>query len=177
MLPPTPSRSAEGRPRSEGASGEGRGIRDEGRGEKWDQCNHRPVPRPRNWVTLVNEVQTEGEWQALRTSVQPARPFGKEPWQQQTAEHLALEFTLYPFLPSGFAGCVSIHGFPRHAQCNRRTPKHAPLFVCLCSGGLRWLPSSPPSIGQQAEGTNSEEDEGGGFGEWGKATHDEHFVA
>jgi putative transposase len=55
-----------------------------------------PVPRPRNWVELVNEVQTEAELEALRTSVVRGRPFGQEEWQRRTAKQLGLEFTLRP---------------------------------------------------------------------------------
>ena len=55
-----------------------------------------PVPRPRNWVELVNEVQTEAELQALRTSVARGRPFGREDWEHRTAKQLGLEYTLRP---------------------------------------------------------------------------------
>ncbi len=55
-----------------------------------------PVPRPRNWVELVNEVQTEGELEALRRSVVRGRPFGREEWQRRTAKQLGLEHTLRP---------------------------------------------------------------------------------
>jgi putative transposase len=55
-----------------------------------------PIPRPRNWVGLVNAVQTEGELDALRRSVRRGCPFGDEVWQQSTAEQLGLEYTLRP---------------------------------------------------------------------------------
>jgi putative transposase len=55
-----------------------------------------PIPRPRNWVGLVNAVQTEGELDALRRSVRRGCPFGDEVWQQNTAKQLGLEFTLRP---------------------------------------------------------------------------------
>ena len=55
-----------------------------------------PVPRPRDWVELVNAVQTEAELEALRTSVLRGRPFGQEDWQRRTAKQLGLEFTLRP---------------------------------------------------------------------------------
>lgn len=55
-----------------------------------------PIPRPRNWVGLVNAVQTEGELDALRRSVRRGCPFGDEVWQQSTAKQLGLEFTLRP---------------------------------------------------------------------------------
>ena len=55
-----------------------------------------PIPRPRNWVGLVNAVQTEGELDALRRSVRRGCPFGDEVWQQNTAKQPGLEFTLRP---------------------------------------------------------------------------------
>lgn len=55
-----------------------------------------PVSRPRDWVELVNAAQTEAELEALRTSVQRGRPFGRADWQHSTAQQLGLEFTLRP---------------------------------------------------------------------------------
>jgi putative transposase len=55
-----------------------------------------PVPRPANWVALVNEVQTAGELAALRRSVQRGQPLGPLAWTEQTAAHLGLESTLRP---------------------------------------------------------------------------------
>ena len=52
-----------------------------------------PVPRPRNWLDLVNQPQTEAELAALRLSVQRGRPFGSPTWSQRTAKRLGLEFT------------------------------------------------------------------------------------
>jgi len=55
-----------------------------------------PILRRRNWVGLVNAVQTEGELDAMRRSVRCGGPFGDEVWQQSTAKQLGLEFTLRP---------------------------------------------------------------------------------
>ena len=55
-----------------------------------------PLPRPRNWVGLVNEVQMEGELDALCRSVRRGCPFGDEVWQRTTAKQLGLEFTQRP---------------------------------------------------------------------------------
>jgi putative transposase len=55
-----------------------------------------PVPRPRSWTSLVNQVQTEAELESLRVSLQRGRPYGSESWQQQTAKRLGLEFTFHP---------------------------------------------------------------------------------
>lgn len=55
-----------------------------------------PVPRPRAWLSLVNEPQTEAELEALRVSIQRGRPFGSPRWQKRTAKRLGLEFTFRP---------------------------------------------------------------------------------
>jgi putative transposase len=53
-----------------------------------------PVPLPTNWLSLVNQPQTEAELAALRTSVQRGRPFGGPRWTQRAARELGLESTL-----------------------------------------------------------------------------------
>ncbi len=53
-----------------------------------------PIPQPRTWVDLVNQVQTEAELEAVRRSVVRGCPFGAADWQAQTARRLGLEFTL-----------------------------------------------------------------------------------
>ncbi len=55
-----------------------------------------PVPRPRNWVQLVNQPQTEQELAALRRSVNRCAPFGNEPWTRRIAKKLGLEASLRP---------------------------------------------------------------------------------
>jgi putative transposase len=55
-----------------------------------------PVPRPRSWIDLVNQPQTEAELEAVRTSIQRGRPFGDARWQKQTAKRLGLESTFRP---------------------------------------------------------------------------------
>ena len=52
-----------------------------------------PLPRPRNWVALVNRVETAAELEALRKSVLRGRPFGSKAWQKRTAKRLGLEST------------------------------------------------------------------------------------
>lgn len=53
-----------------------------------------PMERPRNWVARVNQPETAGELEAVRTSVQRGRPFGSEAWVKRTAKRLGLEPTL-----------------------------------------------------------------------------------
>lgn len=49
-----------------------------------------PVPRPRNWLALVNRPQTEAEVQALRKSVAKGRPYGAATWSERTADRLGI---------------------------------------------------------------------------------------
>ena len=53
-----------------------------------------PVPRPADWLEIVNQPQTESELQALRRCVHRGRPFGAPDWVAQTAKRLGLEWTL-----------------------------------------------------------------------------------
>jgi REP-associated tyrosine transposase len=53
-----------------------------------------PLPRPRRWVELVNEPQTDAELNALRRCVLRGQPFGSPEWIEQTAKQLGLESIL-----------------------------------------------------------------------------------
>jgi putative transposase len=53
-----------------------------------------PTARPRNWLQLVNQPQTEAEVAALRRCVQRGTPFGSEAWAARSAARLDLGFTL-----------------------------------------------------------------------------------
>ncbi len=53
-----------------------------------------PLPRPVDWLDFVNRPQTEAELDAVRRSVEKGCPFGSEPWVQDTAVRLNLEYTL-----------------------------------------------------------------------------------
>ena len=55
-----------------------------------------PLPRPANWIDLVNEPQTEAELAALRHCVRRGTPFGEKDWVLTTAGQLRLEATLRP---------------------------------------------------------------------------------
>lgn len=57
------------------------------RGQRLEMLAEWPVPCPRNWVALVNAVQTESERGA---------PFGEERWSKRVAERLGLESSLRP---------------------------------------------------------------------------------
>lgn len=66
-----------------------------------------PVPRPRNWVKLVNEPMTAREVDAVRTSIVRSRPFGSPTWPLKTAGRLGLMHT------------IRSEGRPRNAQTKR----------------------------------------------------------
>ena len=55
-----------------------------------------PLPRPRNWISLVNETQTEAELDAIRRSLARSQPYGSDNWTKRTASALGLESTLRP---------------------------------------------------------------------------------
>jgi putative transposase len=53
-----------------------------------------PVPRPRNWLSWVNEPLTATELAVVRECVTRGRPYGAERWQKTTARRLGLEASL-----------------------------------------------------------------------------------
>jgi putative transposase len=55
-----------------------------------------PLPRPTNWIKLVNQSQTEAEVIALRHCVNRGTPFGEQGWVATTADQLGLAATLRP---------------------------------------------------------------------------------
>ena len=55
-----------------------------------------PVRRPTDWLTFVNEPQTDKEVECLRECTRRRRPFGAVSWQKQTAARLGLEASLRP---------------------------------------------------------------------------------
>jgi REP-associated tyrosine transposase len=55
-----------------------------------------PMRCPYNWISWVNEPQTEQEVEAIRRCIQRSRPYGEERWVKRTARRLGLETTLRP---------------------------------------------------------------------------------
>ena len=55
-----------------------------------------PSPEPRNWVTQVNQPQSDGELAALRRCLARGSPFGDNAWTVRTAQALGLTSTLRP---------------------------------------------------------------------------------
>jgi hypothetical protein len=45
---------------------------------------------PADWLRHVQSPETEAELAAVRKSVLPGAPFGKQSWQERTAERLGL---------------------------------------------------------------------------------------
>ena len=53
-----------------------------------------PIPKPRQWRSLVNKPQTDAELTALRQCVRKGSPFGSDTFVSQSAVRLRLEHTL-----------------------------------------------------------------------------------
>jgi putative transposase len=53
-----------------------------------------PLPRPTNWIEIVNQPQTEAELESLRRCANRGSPFGDAGWVAATATELGLESTL-----------------------------------------------------------------------------------
>jgi len=54
-----------------------------------------PLPRPADWLELVNQPQSEAELDALRGAVRRSCPFGSAVWTAETAKQLKIESTLH----------------------------------------------------------------------------------
>ncbi len=55
-----------------------------------------PLPRPTDWLQIVNQPQTEAEVEALRCCVNLGRLLGDPNWVTDTAKRLGLECTVRP---------------------------------------------------------------------------------
>ena len=55
-----------------------------------------PVEQPLDWLTWVNQPQTQTELDAIRVSVIKGRPFGEISWQQSVTRKLGLESSHRP---------------------------------------------------------------------------------
>ena len=53
-----------------------------------------PLPRPTDWLEIVNRPQSEVELNALRRSVRRGSPFGSADWIAKTAKQLGIEPTV-----------------------------------------------------------------------------------
>jgi putative transposase len=55
-----------------------------------------PLPRPVDWLEIVNQPQSEAELAAVHRCVNRGCPYGDANWVAQTARNLGLESTLRP---------------------------------------------------------------------------------
>ena len=55
-----------------------------------------PLPRPANWLEIVNQPQTEAELDAVQSALRRGAPLGSAAWTAATAEQLKIESTLRP---------------------------------------------------------------------------------
>jgi putative transposase len=53
-----------------------------------------PLPRPANWIEIVNRPQSETELEALQKCVNRGCPLGDESWAAATASLLGIELSL-----------------------------------------------------------------------------------
>jgi putative transposase len=53
-----------------------------------------PVPRPANWIDIVNQPQTVGELEDVRTAIERGWPVGDSAWRERTAHRLAISLQL-----------------------------------------------------------------------------------
>ena len=68
--------------------------REKGSAQERGLLSEWPVPRSADYLTWLNQPQTDAEVAALRTSINRGRPFGSPAWQKQTAQRLSLGSTL-----------------------------------------------------------------------------------
>lgn len=52
-----------------------------------------PIERPRDWIVIINQPETDKELAAFRRSIEKDRPFGSIAWQENVAKELGLEAT------------------------------------------------------------------------------------
>lgn len=53
-----------------------------------------PLTRPNNWIAIVNQDQSAGELERVRSSVNRGSPFGDEIWKKRMAAKLGLEHSI-----------------------------------------------------------------------------------
>ena len=55
-----------------------------------------PVPRQRNWVSILNTPPSDAEREAVRRHIERSSPMGSDVWVKATAHALGLQQTLNP---------------------------------------------------------------------------------
>jgi putative transposase len=71
-------------------------LRTDARQPLHDLLTEWPVRRPRNWIQLLNEPQSEKELKALREARDRGRPYGDARWSAKTARQLGVESSMRP---------------------------------------------------------------------------------
>jgi putative transposase len=68
-------------------------LRQHGTPEMQQMLSAWPLPLPTDWVSLVNQAQTEAEVAAIRRCVSRGQPFGTERWGREVSSALGLDST------------------------------------------------------------------------------------
>ncbi len=55
-----------------------------------------PLPRPRDWLEILNTSPSEAEQEQMKQHIERSRPMGVEAWVKTTANALGLKHTLNP---------------------------------------------------------------------------------
>jgi REP-associated tyrosine transposase len=55
-----------------------------------------PIPQPADWLSIVNQPDTEGELDSLRVALTRSSPIGDDDWRTETAKRLGIECSLRP---------------------------------------------------------------------------------
>jgi len=55
-----------------------------------------PVPRPSNWLAILNTPQTDAEREQMKKHIERSSPMGSDSWTRATAQALGLRHTLRP---------------------------------------------------------------------------------
>ena len=69
-------------------------VRQRGTDEQKQVLSAWPIPPSKNYLKLVNSVQSKPEVDNIRTSITKSRPLGEEKWTQRVAQDLGLKSTL-----------------------------------------------------------------------------------
>ena len=69
-------------------------IRHQGSAEHRELLSDWPLPRPRQWLQYVNQIESEAELESVRRSCRRGSPFGSAEWVGKTTKQLGLESTL-----------------------------------------------------------------------------------
>lgn len=83
-----------------------------------------PVPRPSDWLELVNHAEDTADLEALRTAAQRGRPFGSADWREDAVRRFSLGSTFRPrgrprpkLAPHTF--CRAFQALSADARCGR----------------------------------------------------------